>query len=134
MAEFCVIGRLTRDPEKKSFDGGSSVHIGIAENKITKGKSTTSFWDLTVWGEFGKTCLEQLHKGDGIAAWGEIFNRTVEVRGEKKIYTDINVRRMEFLGKYGGKKFEKKEEDSDRDKEGKAAEVSEDFNDEHMPF
>lgn len=88
-ASVTVAGNLTRDPETKTFDSGSSItEFGIAVNRQRKQGDEyvdeVSFFDVAVWGGFGELCARKLRKGDAVSLLGRLEQQTWEKDGEKR--------------------------------------------------
>ena len=61
-----IIGRVGRDPEWKDVGKGLckfSVAVGKRYKKGDEWVEDTTWFDVAVWGEFGKRMMERLHKG-----------------------------------------------------------------------
>ena len=91
-------GNLTRDPELRYFENGSSVcNTGVAINKTwtdPKGQKqeSTEFFDLSVWGKMGENVAESLARGDRVLVVGSLKIRRVEADdGTKRQFAEINV-------------------------------------------
>jgi single-strand DNA-binding protein len=76
-----VSGNLTRDPE--NFGKATPVvKLGIATNRSFKPKDAdeyteeVSFFDITVFGNFGGLVMRKLKKGDSITVSGRIKQET----------------------------------------------------------
>src|SRR3954452_6765947 len=73
-----LTGNLTRDPELRSTQGGTSVcSLRIATNSRRKDASGTwvekpNYFDVTVWGAQGENCAQYLLKGGPVAADGRL--------------------------------------------------------------
>ncbi len=91
-------GNLTRDPEIRYFESGSSVaNSSIAVNKrwtdkAGKPQESVEFFDLSVWGDTGENMAESLSKGDRVMVVGNLKIRRVEGDdGNSRQYHEINV-------------------------------------------
>ena len=78
-------GNLTRDPEIRYFESGTSVaNCGLAVNKRWTNKKTgnveesVEFFDLVIWGDPGENVAASLGKGDRIMVVGNLRIRRVE--------------------------------------------------------
>lgn len=77
-------GNLTRDPEIRYFESGSSVaNCGLAVNKRWTNKKgeveeSVDFFDLAIWGETGENVAGSLGKGDRVMVVGNLRIRRVE--------------------------------------------------------
>lgn len=81
MANFnstMLIGRLTRDPEKRATPSGATVvQFGMAVNERFTRKDgqkgeRTLFVDVVAWGKLGDNCAEYLRKGREIFLTGRL--------------------------------------------------------------
>jgi len=110
MNDVNLIGRLTRDPLLKYIPGSGTavseftlaVDKGLSKAKKkemeTKGKSTADFIRIIAWGKQAENCANYLAKGRLVAVNGSIRTTTsVDDNGNKKYYTDVNARNVEFL-------------------------------------
>ncbi len=69
-----VGGRLTKDAELKNSKAGEFVSFGMAVStsaKDAEGNYITNFYDVTIWGAYGKTMLPRLKKGVQITVVGD---------------------------------------------------------------
>lgn len=81
--QVSVLGNLTRDPELRYTQSGLAVcNASIAVNRRWQNKTTkeweesTSYVDVTVWGQQGQNVAESLRKGDRIFVNGRFEQRT----------------------------------------------------------
>ena len=94
-------GTLTRDPELRYFENGSSVcNTGVAINKQWTDKNgqkqeSVEFIDLSIWDKMGENVAESLGKGDRVVVVGTLKIRRVEQDdGTKRQFAEINVKEM----------------------------------------
>lgn len=105
-----IIGRLTRKPELKDFQGGHLASLNIAVNSVWFDKETqekkesTEFISATVFGKPADNCAQYLDKGQMVYVEGKIKNRVEEVAGEKRYHTGIVAERVQFGSKAGESK------------------------------
>jgi len=77
-------GNLTRDPEIRYFESGTSVaNCGLAVNKRWTNKKgeveeSVDFFDLAIWAEQGENLAGSLGKGDRVVVIGNLRIRRVE--------------------------------------------------------
>jgi len=89
-----LTGNLTRDPELRSTQGGTSVcSLRIATNSRRKDASGNwvekpNYFDVTVWGAQGENCAQYLSKGRPVAIDGRLDWREWE---DKPNYFDVTV-------------------------------------------
>ena len=85
-----MVGRITRDPEKKVVKDTCVVDFSIAVNKKYKpkdGGADADFFRVKVWGKAGEYVHEYLGKGRLISLQGRLETNTYEKDGKK--VTDI---------------------------------------------
>jgi single-strand DNA-binding protein len=105
-----LIGRLTRDPEMRSFaNGGKVAKFGFAVNNRRKNSSTGQWEDEPVWldieafnrGDFGKNAdlVEQsLRKGSQVFIEGHLqLDQWTSQDGQKRNKLKIVLDHMQFL-------------------------------------
>lgn len=101
-----IIGNLTRDPEVRCTNSGSSVcNFDVATNEQWKDKSGTKqerveFHKIVVWEKLAELCGEFLHKGSQVYLEGRLQTRQWEDRdGNKRYTTEIVALTVQFLDK-----------------------------------
>jgi len=99
--EWIGWGNLTRDPELRYFENGSSVcNTGVAINKQWTDKNgqkqeSVEFLDLSIWDKMGENVAESLVKGDRVVVVGTVKVRRVEQEdGSKRQFVEINVKEI----------------------------------------
>lgn len=101
-----LTGNLTRDPELRSLQSGTSVcSLRVACNTRRKNNATgewedkPNFFDVTVWGAQGENCARFLSKGRPIALDGRLEWREWENQeGQKRQSVEIIADSVQFLG------------------------------------
>ncbi|MDQ3934486.1 MAG: single-stranded DNA-binding protein [Actinomycetota bacterium] len=104
-----MTGNLTRDPELRSTNSGTSVcGLRIACNTRRKDASGNwvdkpNYFDVTVWGAQGENCSQYLSKGrpvaiDGRLEWREFTDKDGNNRQAVEIVADS----VQFLGSREG--------------------------------
>ena len=100
-----VTGNLTRDPELRETQGGTSVcSLRVACNTRRKDASgewvdKPNYFDVTVWGAQGEACANHLDKGAPVAVDGRLEWREWEDRdANKRQAVDIVADSVQFLG------------------------------------
>src|SRR3989338_11540168 len=98
-----LIGNLNRDPELKSLPSGQSVvNLGLATNRMWKGKDGTTqkqaeFHNIVMFGRLAEIAKQYLQKGAMIMIEGRIQTRTWEGQDGKKNYkTEIIAEAMQM--------------------------------------
>jgi single-strand DNA-binding protein len=104
-----ITGNLTRDPELRSTQGGTSVcSLRVAVNTRRKDASgewvdKPNYFDVTVWGAQGENCATYLQKGRPVAVDGRLEWREWEDKqGNKRQSVDIVADSVQFLGSRDG--------------------------------
>jgi single-strand DNA-binding protein len=105
-----ITGNLTRDPELRSTQGGTSVcSLRVAVNTRRKDQSTgewvdkPNYFDVTVWGMQGENCAQYLSKGRPIAVDGRLeWREWQDQNGNKRQSVDIIADSVQFLGSREG--------------------------------
>ena len=104
-----VTGNLTRDPELRSLQSGTSVcKLRIAVNTRRKDQSgewvdKPNYFDVTVWGAQGENCSTYLSKGRPVAIDGRLEWREWEDQnGNKRQSVEIIADTVQFLGSRDG--------------------------------
>ena len=102
-------GNLTRDPELRSLQSGTSVcSLRIANNTRRKDSSgqwvdKPNYFNVKVWGAQGENCATYLTKGRPVAIDGRLDWREWEGQnGEKRQAVEIVADRVQFLGSRDG--------------------------------
>ena len=90
-----LIGRLVRDPEKKTTPMGHTVcSFSIATSRIWKDQSgqkqeKTEFHNIVLWGRLAETASQYLFKGNLVYIEGRLETRSWEKDGVKHYRTEI---------------------------------------------
>lgn len=100
-----ITGNLTRDPELRSLQNGTSVcKLRVAVNTRRRNaqgewEDKANFFDVTVWGAQGENCATYLSKGRPVAIEGRLEWREWEAQdGTKRQAVEIVANRVQFLG------------------------------------
>ena len=104
-----LTGNLTRDPELRSLQSGTSVcSLRIASNSRRRDQSgewvdKPNYFSVTVWGAQGENCARFLSKGrpvciDGRLDWREWQDQS----GNKREAIEIIAESVQFLGSRDG--------------------------------
>lgn len=92
-------GRLTSDPEFRTFDSGSGMaKFTIAtDNGMKNGqRQNADFFNCTAWGKLAEFLMKNFSKGNAIMIDGEIHNNNYEKDGHKVYSTNITVTSLTF--------------------------------------
>src|ERR687885_292136 len=101
-----LTGNLTRDPELRSLQSGTSVcSLRVACNTRRKNNATgewedkPNFFDVTVWGAQGENCARFLSKGRPIALDGRLeWREWQDKEGNNRQSIEIVADAVQFLG------------------------------------
>ena len=103
-----ITGNLTRDPELRSLNSGTSVcKLRVAVNSRRKDSNgewvdKPNYFDVTVWGAQGENCATYLSKGRPVAIQGRLEWREWEDKeGNKRQNVEIIADSVQFLGSRG---------------------------------
>lgn len=99
-----LIGRLTRDPETRATQSGSSVvSFGLAVNRSYTRKESgekveeTCFVDCEAWGRTGETIARYLRKGRQMFVEGRLKFDSWEREGQRRSKLSVVVDGFQFL-------------------------------------
>jgi len=104
-----LIGRLTREPEIRTFsNGGKVARIGFAVNNKTKNQQTGAWEDKPVWldvkafnrengRKLADLCEKFLHKGDQVYFEGHLVLEEWETDGQKRSKLVVVLDDVQFL-------------------------------------
>ena len=98
-----LMGRLTADPELKTFGDGAVVcNFTVAINRpVTKGEHPEAdFVRCVAWRQTAELLEKYFVKGDRVGIEGRIQVRNYETKdGEKRTATEVQVERIAFIEK-----------------------------------
>lgn len=101
MNKVLLIGRLTKDPEKKSTDKGTSVvSFSVAVQRKYKnadGNYDADYINCVAWRTTADFIANYFTKGQRIGVVGSLTTRSYEVEGKKRFVTEVNVDEAEFV-------------------------------------
>nr|DAH14336.1 MAG TPA: Single strand binding protein [Caudoviricetes sp.] len=96
-----LLGRLTKDPEKRVSKSGKSVttfSLAISGRKKENGDIPVTFFDCETWEKLADTSATYLHKGDLVQVNGELIRRVyMDSTNAKRDYFSVKVNGIEFL-------------------------------------
>jgi single-strand DNA-binding protein len=99
-----ITGNLTRDPELRNTNGGTSVaNLRVAVNGRRKNGNgewvdKPNYFNVTVWGAQGESCAEYLAKGRQVAVEGRLDLRERDTDDGHREYIGIVAETVQFLG------------------------------------
>ncbi len=104
-----LIGRLTRDPEVRTTQGGQTVTtIGLATNRTWTGKDgqkqeQTEFHTIVIWGRMAEIAGQYLVKGQEAYFEGRLQTRKYQAKdGTERTVTEIVAENMQLGSKPSG--------------------------------
>ena len=101
MNKVFLIGNLSKDPELRTTNSGTSVctfSIAVNRRKDKDGNSTADFFSIVAWRQLAELCGKYLAKGRKVSVVGELQNRSYEANdGTKRHVTEIVANEIEFL-------------------------------------
>jgi single-strand DNA-binding protein len=102
MNNAIIIGRLTKAPEMRSTQSGTSVcSFTVAVDRRFKnqnGEKETDFIPVVVWRGLADNCGRYLSKGSQVGVSGRIQTRNYEAQdGSKRYITEIVADEVQFL-------------------------------------
>lgn len=106
-SKVIIMGNLTRDPETRATQSGTSVtSFSVAVSRSYRNNNTgenvdeVSYFDCTAWGRTGETIAKWLHRGSGIIVSGRLRQHTWddEKTGQKRSRVEIVVEDFNFVG------------------------------------
>jgi single-strand DNA-binding protein len=94
-----LIGRLTKKPElKKTQSGTSVISFTLAVGEYYNGEEKTNFIECVAWEKKADVMAQYCDKGDRIAVQGRLSVRSYETKtGETRYITEVVVGDVEFL-------------------------------------
>ena len=108
MNKVFLIGNLSKDPELRTTNSGTSVctfSIAVNRRKDKDGNSTADFFSIVAWRQLAELCGKYLAKGRKVSVVGELQNRSYEANdGTKRYVTEIVANEIEFLAPKGESK------------------------------
>jgi single-strand DNA-binding protein len=100
-----LLGRLGKDPELKSLEGGNKVcTFSMATSEVWKDKTTgekkekTEWHNIVVWGSPAETIAKYVHKGDQLYVEGKQRTRSWEKDNITRYSTETHVETFMLLG------------------------------------
>lgn len=104
MNNVSLIGRLTKDPEIRSFGKGKDAvdfcrfTLAIRDGKDKDGNERTQFISCTAWGAVVEILEAYTSKGDMLAVDGKIVNNNYEDKDGNKVWqTEVRVNNIYLL-------------------------------------
>lgn len=107
MNRLTIIGNLTRDPESRTTNSGSTVcSFTLAVNRRgrqAEGQPEADFFRVSAWNKMGENCQKYLSKGRKVAVVGSVSVHTYQAQdGTTKSSMEVFAQDVEFLSSAGG--------------------------------
>lgn len=98
-----LMGRLTKDPELRTTQGGSTYcrfSIAVDRKFVKQGEERQAdFFDITCWGQQAEFVCKYFHKGRPIHVEGRLQNNNyTDQNGNKRYSNDIVAESISFCG------------------------------------
>lgn len=94
------MGRLTRDPDVRTTQGGKSVAqmtLAVDRRRGSDGQQEADFLALVAWEKIADIATNYLHKGSKILVEGRLQSRSYDAQdGSKPYVTEVIVSNLEF--------------------------------------
>lgn len=94
-----LIGRLTRDPEKRvTPDGIPLARFAIAVDRRTTGEKKTDFIEVIAWRKLAENVTNMIKKGRLVAVEGSLQVRDYETQtGQRRRVAEVIAQNIQFL-------------------------------------
>lgn len=100
-----LVGRLTKDPDVKYTNGGTSIArftVAVDRRFKSEGGPTADFPSVVAFGKTAEFVEKYFHKGQRIGIAGRIQTGSYEDKDGKKVYTtDVIAEAVEFVESKG---------------------------------
>jgi single-strand DNA-binding protein len=98
-----LVGNLGTDVELRALPSGTHMgkfRMATTDNRFKdeNGNPRTEWHSVVVWGRLAEICDQYLRKGRQVYVEGSIHTYTYEKEGQKRYFTEIQARTVEFLG------------------------------------
>ncbi len=112
MQKMTVAGRLGRDAEIKTTQGGTPVcRFSVAADRKRGGEKVTTWYDVSLFGKRGEVLCQYLRKGTTVCVVGDLEARTYEAKdGSTRLALGIVADDVSLLG--GGQRDEQRDAES----------------------
>lgn len=103
MNKLTIIGNLTKDPETRTTQSGSTVcsfTVAVNRRKSQNGNQPEAdFFRVNAWNQLGENCQQFLSKGRKVAVVGRVSVSTYQGSdGTTRASMDVMAEDVEFLG------------------------------------
>ncbi len=101
-----LVGNVGRDVELRSLPSGThiatfSLATTDRRSKDEQGNPRTEWHNIVAWGKTAEICDRYVKKGSQLYIEGSIRTRSYEQDGQRKYFTEVHAREIEFLGRRG---------------------------------
>ena len=100
MNKVILMGRLARDPDVRTTQGGKTVArmtLAVDRRKSADGQQDADFLALIAWEKIADIAANYLHKGSKILVEGRLQSRSYEAKdGSKRYVTEVVLSNLEF--------------------------------------
>lgn len=101
MNKLTIIGNLTKDPELRTTQDGTSVcnfTVAVNRRKANGQKPEADFFRVSVWRGMGENCAKYLSKGRKVCVIGPVTVRTYTTQdGKSGASLEVTADDVEFL-------------------------------------
>ncbi len=106
MNKLTIIGNLTKDPETRTTQSGSTVcsfTLAVNRRRSQNGNQPEAdFFRVNAWNQLGEICQKYLTKGSKAAVVGRVSVSTYQANdGTTRASLDVMAEDVEFLGTKG---------------------------------
>ena len=126
MNKVILVGRITKDPELRSIQSGSSVvNFTIAVNRpvaqnADQNANNADFINCVIWNKQAENLAKYVKQGSLIGVEGRIQTRSYESNGTTRYITEVLCDNVQFLetkkdGTNGTTKVEQSDNSTDED-------------------
>lgn len=92
-----IVGRLTRDPETKVTETGTTITtFSVATSRTYKDKEETEYHNIVTFGLTAENCGKYLTKGTLVGLFGRLTTRSWDKDGVKHYRTEIIADNVSF--------------------------------------
>ena len=141
MNKVILVGRITKDPELRNINSGSSVvNFTIAVNRpvaqnADQNQNNADFINCVIWNKQAENLAKYVKQGSLIGVEGRIQTRSYESNGTTRYITEVLCDNVQFLEtKKDGTNGTTKAEQSDNSTEDQYAGKISSVDDNDLPF
>lgn len=111
MKQITIAGRLGKDAELRSTQGGTQVcRFSVATDSKRGGEKVTTWFDVSIFGKRGEALCSHLRKGTVVCVVGDLDARTYQKDGETRMALGVVASEITLLG--GGERGEQRDPES----------------------